>query len=98
MTISELVKANGWKRYESGYLDESGDRYLDLSGDSGYAWELKFFSDSDNADGIAAAHWIEATAGDTIAELRHVLKMRYYRDVRDYDAARAAGDDMRGGY
>src|SRR4029079_1372432 len=90
MKISEFLTSNGWTREDYGctYVDRDNDRQVDLSEDNGYKWELRYFSDSDNADGVATAHWIDATAGDTLAELRHVLKMKCARDVYDYEAAR----------
>jgi hypothetical protein len=89
MKISEFLKANGWKREDYGcsFIDAANDRQVDVSGDNGYVWELRYFSDSDNADGVAVGHWLDATAGDTLAELRHVLGMRP-ADVYAYDAAK----------
>ena len=88
--ISEFLKASGWSREDYGcaYVDRGNDRQVDLSGDYGYVWQLQYFSDSDNADGVATGHWIDATAGDTLAELRRVLAMKCAHDVYDYEAAR----------
>ena len=60
--IGAYLRANGWARNGADYVDAAGDRRIDVSGDYGYAWELERFD-------IAAARWVTAAEGDTLAEL-----------------------------
>jgi hypothetical protein len=53
--IREYLISQGWKPFYDGYcgdefkgyVDPSGDRFVDLSGDFGFVWELKKFTDGD---------------------------------------------------
>jgi len=73
MFASYLLR-RGWKRDGAGFVDHTGERFVDLSGDYGWAWELNVFSDADDADGIARAMWVNTQSqGDTLAELAAAL-------------------------
>jgi hypothetical protein len=73
LTLEAFFTHNGWTRYEAGWINPAGDRYVDVSGDYGYAWELKHFSDGD-IDGVATARWVTEAEGDTVAELEAALR------------------------
>jgi len=74
MELSNYLKRNGWTRYGAGFQNHAGDRYVDLSGDYGFAWELNAFEDGDDADGVARVMWVSThLAGDTLAELAAAL-------------------------
>jgi hypothetical protein len=71
-------KQQEWKwhektRYENGLIDKWGERYIDLSGDSGYTWVLNVFSDGD-INGIAVPRWVFKAEGDRLNELLEVLR------------------------
>jgi hypothetical protein len=71
-------KQQDWKwhektRYANGLIDKWGDRYIDLSGDSGFTWVLNVFSHGD-INGIAVLHWVFKAEGDTLTELLEALK------------------------
>ena len=73
--FASYLLSRGWKRYGAGFTDHAGERYVDLSGDYGWAWELSLFMDSDDADGIARVMWVNTNiAGDTLAELRRAVE------------------------
>jgi hypothetical protein len=72
LSITYFLKGKGWMPYEAGFIDSWGDRYVDLSGDSGYVWELKHFDDSDR-DGVATPRWVTEAEGDTLAALQDAL-------------------------
>jgi hypothetical protein len=72
--FASYLLARGWTRYGAGFQNHAGDRYVDLSGDYGWAWELNAFMDSDDADGVARVMWVNTNAqGDTLAELAAAL-------------------------
>jgi hypothetical protein len=72
--FASYLLARGWTRYGAGFQNHAGDRYLDLSGDYGWAWELSAFMDCDDADGVARVMWVNMNAqGDTLAELAAAL-------------------------
>jgi hypothetical protein len=83
--IREYLISQGWKpSYDGymgdefvGYVDKDGDRFVDLTGDAGYVWELKKFTDSDidGPYGLVAQGRFESAdiEGDTLAELLEVL-------------------------
>jgi len=73
--FASYLLARGWTRYGAGFQNRAGDRYVDLSGDYGFAWELNAFEDGDDADGIARCMWVSThTAGDTLAELAGAIE------------------------
>jgi hypothetical protein len=72
MSIQEYLLSQGWKPFEDGFLNRWSDLYVDLSGNFGYAWELKQFTDSD-VDGVAKARWGRLNEGDTLAELQELV-------------------------
>ena len=55
------------------FIDSSGDRRVDLSGDYGYVWTLQKFDDSDR-DGVATPRWVDIAEGDGLDLLDQTLK------------------------
>jgi hypothetical protein len=70
--IREYLISLGWKPFRDGFIDKGSERYLDLSGDYGFVWDLHRFTDGD-INGVAVGRFESYCEGDTLAELQEVL-------------------------
>jgi hypothetical protein len=66
-----LLRKLGWAQVGDLLTDPFGDYRITLADD---LWRLEKFDDSDNGDGIAEPRWLDTDEGETLQELKAVLR------------------------